>query len=159
MLRFIRAFVCFVVLMAIFFLLSSCSTDKIYARGALFETILRPYPSHPAKLTNQRCAKYEKGKCIELDYQAFDLNVWADRKQLLELEFVCNVAGERFGICHNDNGLCQLGPYGKRPCIFCSRNVIVIKRLDMVKDYQYLLNANTICAAQDSFMGQRLFYK
>lgn len=147
------------ILLAVSLLLLSCSSPKIYSRGALFETVLKVYPSHPEKLTNQRCAKYEKGKCVELDHQTFDLNVWADRKQLLELKFICNVAGERFGICHTDNGLCQIGPYGKRPCVFCSRQVIVIKRLDMKKDFKQILNSNTICAAQDSFMGQRLFYK
>jgi hypothetical protein len=150
------AFVCFLVLMAAMLLLS-CSTNDIYARGALFESVLRPYPSHPNKLVNQRCAKYDKGKCVELDHKVFDLSVWEDRKQLLDLKFICNVAGQRFGICHSDDGLCQLGPYGKRPCIFCSRPVIVLKRLDMRKDFQYIINSNAICAAQDSFIGQRLF--
>lgn len=156
MLNFKGASLCFLILMAVMLLLS-CSTKEIYARGALFESVLRPYPSHPERLTNQRCAKYDNGKCVELDHQTFDLSVWADRKQLLELKFICNVAGQRFGICHNDNGLCQLGPYGKKPCLFCSRPVVILKRLDMKKDYQYLLNSNAICAAQDSFMGQRLF--
>lgn len=142
------------------FLLLACSSNEIFHRGALFETLLRVYPSHPNMLVNQRCAKFDKGKCIELDHQVFNLKKPEDKKQLVDLKFICNVAGERFGVCHNYAGLCKIGPYGPRPCpIFCSRPVVILKYLDIEKDFKYILNSNTICAAQDSFMGQRLFYK
>lgn len=159
MINFKRALCVVFVFGLCFSLFLSCSSSSIYARGALFESVLRPYPSHAAMLVNQRCAKYEKGKCIELDHQIFDLKKSGDKKQLVDLKFICNVAGARFGICHDSAGLCQLGPYGKRPCVFCSRQVVVIKRLDIEKDFQYILNSNAICAAQDSFIGQRLFLK
>lgn len=144
-------------LAALLFTNVSCSLNKVYSRGALFDTILRPYPSEPGKLVNQRCIKYEKNNCVETDKLIFDLKNPKDKKQLIDLKFICNVAGQRFGICHEQSGLCQIGPYGKRPCLFCSRQVVILKILDIEKDFQYILNSNTICAAQDSFIGQRLF--
>lgn len=138
-------------------LLIACTTSTIYNRGALFEMVLRPYPSTPNVLVNQRCVKYERAVCVETDKLIFDLKKLEDRKQLIDLKFICNVAGERFGICHNDAGLCQIGPYGKKPCLFCSRQIVLLKRLDIEKDFQYILNSNTMCAAGDSFIGKRMF--
>ena len=137
--------------------LLSCNSDKIYSRGALFDLVIRPYPAYKNLLVNQRCIKYEKGICIETDILAFDLKKEADRTQLIRSKFLCNVGGQRFGICSNSAGLCQQSRIGKRPCLFCERSIVTIKKLDIEKDFQYILDSNTLCAAQDSFVGKRLF--
>lgn len=136
---------------------SSCSTYTIYSRGALFEMVLRPYPYHESLLVNQSCTEYKDNKCIKADVVVFNLKKEEDKKQLVDLKFICNVAGARFGICLDSPGLCQTARIGKRPCIFCPKKTVVVKRLDIETDFQYILNANTVCAAQDSFMGKRLF--
>jgi hypothetical protein len=135
-------------------LLVCCTSTTIYTRGALFDLVLRPYPAYPYTLSNQRCVDKE---CKQTDVKSFDLSVIDDRKQLRDLKFTCNVAGERFGICHDSNGLCQLTKAAKRPCLFCERPIIVFKRLDMRDDFQFLVNSSAICAAQESFMGGVLF--
>lgn len=135
--------------------LLSCTTTPTYSRGALFEQILRPYPAHPNMLVNQACVKYERGVCIQIDTVLFDLKKEEDKKQLRDLKFICKVGAERFGICFEGAGLCQMTK--AKLCRLCVKKYIVIKQLDIERDFQFILNSNTLCAAQDSFIGKRLF--
>jgi len=135
--------------------LATCSTNEIYERGALFDLIVRPYPNEIGLLSNQRCVEYKDGKCSKTDKKSWDLRNESQRQELIQMKFHCNVGGKRFGICSDYSGLCHTRPY--RKSWFHSWTFPIYEYLDSEKDFQHLINSNTICAAMDSYVGQRLF--
>jgi len=108
-------------------------------------------------LVNQRCIEYDKTKCVKTDTLVFDLKVDEDKKQLRELKFICKVGADRFGICEEGAGLCQYTRV--KSCLLCSKKYVLFKRLDIEKDFKFILNSNSYCAAQDSFIGKRMFFE
>ncbi len=138
--------------------LVSCSSPQVLERGALFDILLRAYPGETGKLTNQRCKEYKGDDCIAFDRLNFDLTDSVQRKQLINLKFICDVAGERFGICLDGAALCQLATYEKRVLgIVVKRYTYVRRRIDAVKEHQFFVDANTYCVAQESDLGKVMF--
>lgn len=137
------------------FILSGCSShdDRIYSRGPLFEQRLAVRPGHEASLTNQTCKLREEGKCVEMDVKVYDMRGSEIREQLVDLKFVCNVAGVRYRIDRNAPDLV----HQKCERSWFKRKCEVVSRLSFVDDFDRLVNSATVCAAQDSAMGQVLF--
>jgi len=141
------------ILLILFF--PSCSTPKIYERGALIDLVVRPYPEKVGLLINQRCIEYKKGKCTKTNTKEWDLRNENDRKELIEQRFHCNVGGKRFGICADYNGLCHTIPY--RKSWFHSWQYPIYDYIDAEAGFTRMINSNTICASMDSYVGRNLF--
>jgi hypothetical protein len=81
-----------------------------------------------------------------------------ERQQLIDLKFVCDVGGQRFGVCADKAALCQVTTYKKTFLgIKVKTYTAVIKEISLVDKYDQLLNANTYCAAQESDLGKEMF--
>jgi len=146
-------------LLFIFFLTGACSTKspEILKRGDLKDLVLKPRTGHADYLTNQTCAEYKKdtNECIKWDLVKFHLLDRPTRERLRNLKFICNVNGQRFRICENSRGLCQ--QYVTKGGLFKKKEVKLVKYLSGLTDYQFLIDAKTYCAAQDSKVGQAMF--
>ena len=132
-------------------LLLGCSTDKIYTQQPLFDQRLAPRPGYVG-LTNQVCLKKESGKCVEKKVDDHDLTDSAVRERLSDLKFICNVGGVRYRIAkdypHLYSSKCKTKWFQEK-CEY--------KWISIEYEYQKLLDANTVCAAQDSEFGRSLF--
>lgn len=146
-------------LLFILFYAVSCSTPKVLDRGPVAELLLRPRKEYPDMLTNRRCVAYKPrtSTCTSWDTKTFDLNDQAVRDLLRNLRFVCNVQGARFVPCPTARGLCQLtqehsgfGPWAKT-------TTKLNKYISLHSDLDFLIAANTKCAAYNSAAGQHLF--
>lgn len=151
--------VAIVMLVALAFVfLFSCSTPKVAGVGPLNDLILRPMAGFEGKLVNRDCEEFKGKECLEVKDFVMDLTKVEDRKQLWELHFRCNVGGKRFGICQSWAGLCEVDVKDKHFLgIRTSRTYVVLDAIDIVKDYQRLLNAGAKCAARDSIYGKQMF--
>ena len=134
-------------------ILCACSTPKLYPRQPLFEQRLAPRPGYKG-LTNQVCEEKSKDDtCTKWSVIVYDLADPLVRKQLRDLKFICNVAGQRFRIDGARNGLTSWTDCG----FWCKYQEVDF--IDMEKDMQRLINSNTVCAAQESTFGRFLFLK
>lgn len=139
------------------FLFACSSTQEVLTRGDLKDLVLKPRTGYEDYLTNQTCAEYDKktNKCVKWDTVKFLLSDRSTRERLRALKFICNVNGERFRICENSRGLCQQRI--DKGGIFSKDKIVLIKYLSGLTDYQFLIDAKTWCAAQDSKEGRRMF--
>lgn len=139
------------------FLFACSSTPEVLVRGDLKDLVLKPRTGYEDYLTNQTCAESDKKtkKCIKWDIIKFHLLDDNVRARLRALKFHCNVNGERFRICENSRGLCQQTI--DKGGIFSKDKVVLTKYISGLKDYQFLIDSKTWCAAQDSKEGQRMF--
>lgn len=134
--------------------ITSCTiTPTIYTRQPLFDQRLAPTAGHKG-LTNQVCKAWVDDKCTQMDMVEYDLALPEVRKQLVDLKFVCNVAGVRYGV-----DLARPELINQKCGGFFSRSCDPVDTIDVTKDLQKLINANTVCAAQDSAYGKSLFLK
>jgi hypothetical protein len=85
----------------------SCGSVQEYQNVPLIQRVLRVLPSHPDRLTNRACLRYENGACTNWDVSTYSLEDAATRDLLVRLRFVCQVAGERFKVCPDRPGFCQ----------------------------------------------------
>lgn len=146
----------------IYFILSffmfGCAS-KIYSRSALIDQILRARPGHK-NLTNQICDEYRADDCLRPNVVEYDISDPALRKTLTDLKFVCNVAGQRYEICLDKPGLCTYTEQvSKFLFIVTDRKIVLLDYIPIPEKTQFLLDSNTICAAQESAFGQMMFVK
>ncbi len=135
-------------------LIVSCAT--IYQRGPDSTLVIRPRAGHADKLTNQVCTKKDwLGRCKSFDIKEFDFNSDSVRKELRDLKFVCNVAGERFAVCEKSRGLCRLTRVDQG--WFKPKITVVKKYYSMHDDYDFLIQSNAYCCAFDSVCGRHMF--
>ncbi len=128
-------------------LLSGCATSPpSYPQHPLVDQILRPRPGYTG-LTNSFCTRFEDDECKELVVQDHPLTP-EFRKQLNDFKFICNVAGRRFKICIEKEGLCRY-EIEKRDCFLCRDRVKQV--FIPITDYQYLLNANAKCFNRERY--------
>lgn len=119
--------------------LSSCTHAPKYPRNALVDQILR-FRTGFTGLTNRACGQYnEKNECTRYDVLNHDLEDGAVRRYLIELGFVCKVAGKRFKICREDAALCRM----RREGLFGSSKKI--EKVYVKTRHQFLIQASAKC--------------
>lgn len=138
-------------------LIAGCSSQKeIYTRKDLVSLILRPRPGYKG-LTNQRCAKWDKEKCVEKDVLDFDLEDDAQRLRLHAARFVCRVGeGPHYRICKQLKGLCQQTSVTTGSWFNRKTEIKLVSVLLMKDSYQYLIDKGTYCLSMDNPMSQDL---
>ena len=139
------------------YIVAACSTQKeIYVRKDLVSLILRPRPGYKG-LTNLRCMKWEKEKCIEKDVLDFDLEDDAQRLRLHDARFVCRVGdGPHYRICKELHGLCQQTTVTSGPFFNRKTEVKLVSFLHIKEKYQYLLDKGTYCLSLDNELSKDL---
>ncbi len=141
--------------LSLLLVLTACSSvPTIYTRQPLADQRLAPRPGFKG-LTNQVCMEKDPKTeaCIKMDTLEYDLTSKEIRDRLIALKFICNVNGLRFRIDGVRPGLVS----NQRKNFF--GGVKEFEFIDVNTGYQRLLDANTVCASQNSILGQSLFLK
>lgn len=118
---------------------------------------LAPRASYPGMLVNRVCLGFSKdGNCIAgHSVKVFDTSKKETREMLINFRFACYVGGKRYRICKEKNGLCRQ-EYGcleyKKKLItrktYCAKyGTVKTHYLDMVKDFDYIVQGGTGCKA------------
>lgn len=135
-------------------LLGCATTPELFPEQPLADQRLKLRTDRVGELTYSVClAKDPKtGHCTNQVIKGIDLRKESERKRLNDLNFVCNLNGDRFKICKDSAGLCEIGR--KKECtlvIFCKETPVVVRRIDAVEDAQRLIDAGTRCFSRDKY--------
>lgn len=137
-------------------LIGCASTEReIIPQQPLLNQRLAPRPGFKGKLTNQFCVELDEKNpkiCKKSSIIEYDMNDPNVRLSLVELEFICNVAGKRYRISIDSPSLIST-KYMKK--LFSKK--AVNEYINFNDQYDRLLNANTFCAAKNSILGQSMF--
>jgi hypothetical protein len=149
----------FAIYISICLWLTGCSSSpQIYPRKELISWELRPRTGHIG-LTSQRCIKYEKEKCIELDLVEFDLNKDEDRKRLHDARFVCRVEVSPrpwYRICRELHGLCQQAEITTGSWFNRKKEIKLISFIDINKGYNFLIDSGAYCISLNNPLSSEL---
>lgn len=127
--------------------LTSCA-GQTYPHAPMFKQIIRMRAGHSG-LTHQVCAEKDwMGRCQKFDLLEYDLSSADIRKQLVDLEFICKVAGSRFKIDRDAPRLIRIR--WDKPCWLCKREPVVDKAI-LWSATPYLLNAGTFCYSEKAY--------
>jgi hypothetical protein len=122
----------------------------------LREQLLIPFPGRQG-LIYPRCDEYDSASnCIKWDRKTeYLLSDAPTRARLLNANIVCNVGGEYYVPCENENALCLNGD-GRRPWYkFWQEKPTVEKgRIYLAAEYQRLLDEKTYCQSADLMRGR-----
>jgi hypothetical protein len=138
-------------------LLAACTSASVLNRGPTGSLVLRPRAGYIDKLTNRRCTEFKHDTCLAWDTAEYDIAQADTRKLLRDLKFICNVQGERFAICENSRGLCQLKQIQTGTWPFRKTEIVLSKYLSLHSNLDFLIAANTYCASFDSTVGRAMF--
>lgn len=139
------------------FIFVGCASQSPPTRPALINQILRPRPGYEGRLTNQFCKAYKDGKCTDKDVVEYDIRLQEVRDRLLTARFVCVVGNKRFRVCHELHGLCHQTEVTTGSWPFRKKEIKLLEVLDIEKNYQTLIDLNTVCASMDSDVGREFF--
>lgn len=129
------------VILLVAMLLSGCA-GQVNPHDVLLKQIIRYREGHQGP-THQVCAEKDwLGKCQKMDLREYDLKSAAVRKQLVDLQFICKIAGSRYKIDPDQPRFIRYT--WKRECWLCEKKPVIEKAIP-VTDFLFLLSAGTYC--------------
>jgi hypothetical protein len=101
-------------------------------------------------LTNKICVDRRwDDKCLNWSISEYSLENPEVRKGLIDMSFVCKVAGRRFKIDPDQPGLARYKE--DRPCWLCKKETTIVERISLKDNLPYLIAAATICYSQNFY--------